>query len=98
MFRRVNLKMTSLPALAGIGLIKVYQFTLGSLLGGHCRFHPSCSVYGIEAIKTHGLLKGSWLALTRIARCHPFSRGGIDPVPGARHPANCHCFVTHGEK
>lgn len=46
-----------------------------------CRFHPSCSSYAIEAIEVHGALKGSWLALRRVSRCHPFNPGGFDPVP-----------------
>ncbi|MGX5175587.1 membrane protein insertion efficiency factor YidD [Aliikangiella sp. IMCC44653] len=64
-----------------IGLIKFYQKTLSLFIGGECRFYPTCSSYAIEAIQTHGSLKGSWLMLKRIARCHPLSSGGIDQVP-----------------
>jgi putative membrane protein insertion efficiency factor len=64
-----------------IGLIKIYQFTLSPFLGKQCRFMPTCSQYGIEAIQKHGALKGSWLAIKRIFRCHPWGGSGYDPVP-----------------
>lgn len=64
-----------------IALVRGYQITLGPLVGGACRFHPSCSEYAIGAIETHGVLAGGWLALRRLARCHPFASAGIDPVP-----------------
>lgn len=51
------------------------------MFGRHCRFEPSCSQYALDAIETHGAVYGSWLALRRIARCHPFTGGGFDPVP-----------------
>lgn len=62
-------------------LIRVYQALLSPLLGGHCRYYPSCSHYGIEALRQHGAAHGSWLTLRRLARCNPFARGGYDPVP-----------------
>ena len=62
-------------------LIEVYRVTLAPLIGGFCRFVPSCSVYAQEAIRRHGAGAGSRLALLRLLRCHPFHRGGIDPVP-----------------
>lgn len=62
-------------------LIEAYRVALSPLLGGHCRFVPSCSVYAEEAIRRHGAARGARLALGRIARCHPFHRGGFDPVP-----------------
>lgn len=62
-------------------LVRGYQIVLSPFLGGNCRFYPSCSHYGLEAIEVHGALKGSWLAVKRIGRCHPFHDGGIDPVP-----------------
>ncbi|TNF89253.1 MAG: membrane protein insertion efficiency factor YidD [Gammaproteobacteria bacterium] len=62
-------------------LIRAYQITLSPFIGNQCRFHPSCSHYALEAIDAHGAAKGSWLALKRLARCHPFHPGGIEPVP-----------------
>ena len=64
-----------------IGLIRVYRWTLSPLLGPSCRFEPSCSAYAEQAIRRHGPWRGGWLALRRLGRCQPFSRGGIDPVP-----------------
>lgn len=63
------------------GPIRIYQRVLSPLLGPRCRFHPSCSSYAIEAIERHGAARGSWLAVRRIARCHPLNEGGLDPVP-----------------
>ncbi|AOM75879.1 membrane protein insertion efficiency factor YidD [Pedobacter steynii] len=62
-------------------LIKAYQLLLSPLLGANCRFTPTCSQYGIEAIKKHGPFKGGWLTLKRIGSCHPWGRHGHDPVP-----------------
>jgi uncharacterized protein len=67
-----------------VKLIDVYRLTLGVHLGGQCRFEPSCSAYAQEAIRGHGPFKGSGLALWRILRCGPWTRGGYDPVPPAR--------------
>ena len=63
------------------GIIKVYQKAISPMMPPSCRFHPTCSNYGLEAIETHGALKGSWLAVRRISKCHPFHEGGFDPVP-----------------
>ncbi|NLK46711.1 MAG: membrane protein insertion efficiency factor YidD [Treponema sp.] len=63
------------------GLIKVYQIGISPLLPKSCRYYPTCSHYAIEAINKHGAFKGSLLALKRILRCHPFHKGGYDPVP-----------------
>lgn len=64
-----------------IGFIKVYRYVLSPFVGQHCRFTPTCSEYATEAIELHGALKGSWLTLRRLSRCHPFHTGGFDPVP-----------------
>ena len=63
-------------------LIRGYQLAISPLLGPRCRFYPSCSHYAMEAIETHGALRGTWLTIKRISRCHPFHEGGFDPVPG----------------
>lgn len=62
-------------------LIRAYQLAISPLLGNRCRFFPSCSDYTMEALQAHGLLKGAWLGLRRISRCHPWHPGGYDPVP-----------------
>jgi hypothetical protein len=62
-------------------LIRAYQLAISPLLGPKCRFHPSCSSYALEAVERFGVLRGGWLALRRIGRCHPWHPGGIDPVP-----------------
>ncbi|MBV9120984.1 MAG: membrane protein insertion efficiency factor YidD [Chloroflexi bacterium] len=64
----------------GLGLIRLYQLTLSHLTPNTCRFEPSCSRYGYEAIDRYGLLRGGWMAMRRIGRCHPFNPGGYDPV------------------
>ncbi|USD37617.1 MULTISPECIES: membrane protein insertion efficiency factor YidD [Ferrimonas] len=67
-----------------IGFIRLYQRLISPLLGPNCRFQPTCSHYAIEAITVHGCLKGSWLALRRIVKCHPLHPGGRDPVPPSK--------------
>jgi len=64
-----------------LDLIKSYQATISEVTPHSCRFQPSCSHYACEAIERYGFIKGSWLAVRRIARCNPFSKGGYDPVP-----------------
>ncbi|MEW6765931.1 MAG: membrane protein insertion efficiency factor YidD [Pseudomonadota bacterium] len=64
-----------------IALVKAYRLVLSPLVGRHCRFEPTCSCYAIGALERHGSLRGGWLTLKRLSRCHPFSPGGYDPVP-----------------
>jgi putative membrane protein insertion efficiency factor len=75
------MKTTGIAARFGIALVWLYQATLGPWLGGRCRFYPSCSVYAMDALREHGLLRGIWLTVKRIGRCHPLCEGGVDLVP-----------------
>ena len=88
--------MTPFGAVA-IGLIRAYQWVVSPLLPRSCRFAPSCSEYAAEAIGRHGVLAGVWLAMRRLARCHPWGGDGYDPVPD--HPWRgawrCHPTCNH---
>jgi putative membrane protein insertion efficiency factor len=64
-----------------LAALRVYQWLLRPLLGANCRFYPSCSDYAMEAIERHGAMAGTWLAVRRVCRCHPYHPGGHDPVP-----------------
>lgn len=66
--------------------VRAYQIVISPLLPAACRYYPTCSHYAIEALQKHGAVRGSWLAVKRIARCHPFRPGGYDPVPDALPP------------
>ncbi len=67
-----------------LGSIKLYRYILSPWLGHHCRFYPSCSQYALEAIEDHGAMRGGWLAIKRLLRCHPWHAGGVDPVPDSK--------------
>jgi putative membrane protein insertion efficiency factor len=69
-----------------VALLRGYQLLLSPMLGQNCRFYPTCSNYAIEALHTHGAAHGSYLALRRVCRCHPWNEGGVDPVPPAATP------------
>lgn len=78
-----------------IGAIRVYRVTLGGVLGGQCKFYPTCSMYAEDAVRVHGAMRGTLMAIWRVARCGPFTSGGIDHVP----PRDRHAVsddVTHG--
>ena len=82
-----------------IFLIKIYQFSLSAVMGRQCRFHPTCSAYTVEALERHGLFKGSILAIKRITSCHPWGRGGVDPVPERFEPSEAfHGFKKPSKK
>jgi putative membrane protein insertion efficiency factor len=84
--------VTRLPATLLAGVIRLYRWTLSPLQSfvfgplGRCRFTPSCSAYALEAVQTHGALRGGWLALRRLCRCHPWGGCGPDPVPPSKPP------------
>ena len=75
------------PARVLIALVQTYRRLLSPLLGPRCRFTPSCSAYAVEALTAHGAVRGGWLAVRRVGRCHPFHPGGHDPVPPVRCPS-----------
>ncbi len=74
------------PGLVLLGLLWVYQQVVSPLTPPSCKFYPSCSSYAVTAIKRHGAVRGTWLAVRRVLRCHPWAAGGVDDVPPARHP------------
>ena len=73
--------IVKLPANILILLIKIYQYTLSPFIGRNCRYTPTCSNYGIEAIRKYGAIKGGWLTIKRVASCNPWGGSGYDPVP-----------------
>ncbi|MEM9372065.1 MAG: membrane protein insertion efficiency factor YidD [Planctomycetota bacterium] len=84
-----------------VALIRIYRVTLSPIIGRQCRYHPTCSAYGLEAFRLHGPVRGLALTCRRILRCHPLTKGGYDPVPipdpnpsPASHPTR----VSHGNK
>jgi putative membrane protein insertion efficiency factor len=80
------------------GVIRGYKLVLSPFMGQNCRFHPGCANYAIEAIETHGALRGGWLACSRILRCHPLHPGGFDPVPGSPDTSRQEALPGNGEQ
>lgn len=74
-------QVSAWPKKSLIFLVKVYQLCISPLIGPRCRFYPNCSQYGVEALHKHGAIKGCFLIIRRLAKCHPFHPGGIDWVP-----------------
>ncbi len=80
------------PRLVLIGLIRFYQYVISPMLGPRCKYYPTCSTYGLEAVKAHGAARGSVLAAWRVLRCNPWSNGGVDEVPAI----GTALFARHG--
>jgi putative membrane protein insertion efficiency factor len=76
-----------------ISFLRAYRFLISPMYGQVCRYYPTCSAYALEAVTVHGSIKGSWLALRRVLRCHPWTPGGYDPVPPRSEP---HPKLTRG--
>ncbi len=92
--------MSGWPARVVLAPVRFYRRFISPLKPApSCRFHPTCSAYAIEAVERHGALKGAWLAVWRVLRCHPFNPGGYDPVPPAgRRAAHRHAHEPHGHE
>jgi putative membrane protein insertion efficiency factor len=82
--RRLTRLTVRLPALTVVGLLRLWQVLVSPVYGQTCRFYPSCTAYAVQAVDRHGLVRGGWLAVRRLARCHPWNPGGVDHVPAAR--------------
>jgi putative membrane protein insertion efficiency factor len=79
--KEIGIRPRSAAQWVSLFLVRFYQVVLGPFFGGTCKFYPSCSRYAYEAIARHGARRGIFLALKRLGRCHPFTKGGVDPVP-----------------
>jgi putative membrane protein insertion efficiency factor len=80
-----------------VALLRAYQLAVSPFLGQNCRFYPTCSNYAIEAVRTHGAARGSWLAARRVCKCHPWNDGGVDLVPPApeKNSSTASCGCNH---
>lgn len=96
--------LSRLAVQSGIAAIRLYRLFLSPWFGYHCRYQPTCSAYGIDALQRHGLIRGSWLTLRRLCRCHPWGGEGYDPVPPASsstdhfrhgHHRGTDCHASH---
>jgi putative membrane protein insertion efficiency factor len=81
MFSRTMAKIKRAPKGVIIMLLRIYRYLISPMYKPCCRYYPSCSEYAQEAVSKYGFLRGSWLTLKRLGRCHPLSKGGVDPVP-----------------
>ncbi len=77
-----------------VRLLRAYRFAISPMYGQVCRYHPSCSAYALEAVENHGALKGAWLSIRRLGRCHPWASGGYDPVPAGAHDRGDACSTS----
>jgi putative membrane protein insertion efficiency factor len=84
-------QLVLVPRRAATTLVRGYQYFLSPFFGQHCRFHPTCSNYAVEAVQRFGVLRGGWLTLCRLVRCQPWCEGGIDPVPMPRAVTTAPC-------
>ena len=87
--------MSNLMKALLLALVRGYQVLLSPMLGQRCRFYPSCSHYALEAIRTHGAARGSFLTVRRLCKCHPFNEGGVDLVPPAQNSSIAACGCNH---
>lgn len=98
--KRVLLFIWFLPRNICVAILRAYRAVISPLYGQVCRYYPSCSAYALEAIQHHGVVKGVGLGIWRIARCHPWAKGGVDDVPVSRHHDHHHLtrfgFVAAG--
>jgi hypothetical protein len=92
--RPVLRRISRVPALLLLTFFRGWQLFVSPLYGQTCRFYPSCSAYGVEAVRRHGAVRGVWLTARRLARCHPWNPGGVDPVPPTGRAA---CAAGHDE-
>lgn len=86
------------PRLVLVALLRAYQLVISPMTGPSCRYYPSCSAYALLAVQRHGALRGSWLAVRRLARCHPWTPGGVDDVPPARSAKTCADGHAHDDR
>jgi putative membrane protein insertion efficiency factor len=94
MMRAVCRGIVRVPGLLLLAVFRIWQLVVSPTYGDVCRFYPSCSAYGVEAVRVHGAVRGGWLAVRRIARCHPWNPGGVDPVPPTSDRRHAACPAT----
>jgi putative membrane protein insertion efficiency factor len=92
--RRVAILLLGLPRRAVVLCLRLYRLVISPLYGPTCRFYPSCSEYALIAVDRHGVIRGGWLAVRRLLRCHPWNPGGVDPVPPLKGAATTEASST----